>query len=240
MAKKVDIQEIEGRLWDSADELRANSSLKESEYSVPVLGLIFLKYADSRFSVADASLAGQGSGRRKVGKTDYQAQGVLYLPPAARFQALLDLPEGANIGQAINDAMKAIEDENEELRGVLPRTYNALSNSTLVTLIRNVNSILGDIDGDGFGKVYEYFEPFSGKIFDPACGSGGIVRAERSVRGGAPAPRHGPALDLRAGAGRGERQARSGTTAAIRSGLRGLTTAAISRCRASWGPVVMP
>jgi type I restriction enzyme M protein len=211
VVKKVDIQEIEGRLWDSADELRANSNLKESEYSVPVLGLIFLKYADSRFSAAEAGLAGQGSGRRKVGKTDYQAQGILYLPPTARFQTLLDLPEGANIGQAINDAMKEIEDENEELRGVLPRTYNALSNSTLVTLIRNVNSILGDIDGDGFGKVYEYFlgkfamaegrkggqfftptsvvrliveiiEPFSGKIFDPACGSGGMfVQSARFV-----------------------------------------------------------
>ena len=78
----------------------------------------------------------------------------MYLPPQARFQALLELPEGANAGQAINDAMKAIENENEELRGVLPRTYNALSNSTLVALLRNVNSILGDIAGDGFGKVY--------------------------------------------------------------------------------------
>lgn len=79
---------------DSADELRANSGLKESEYSIPVLGLIFLKYADSRFSQVEAELAGKGSGRRKVGKTDYQARGVMYLPPDAPFATLLELEEG--------------------------------------------------------------------------------------------------------------------------------------------------
>jgi type I restriction enzyme M protein len=176
-----------------------------------MLGLIFLKYADSRFSVIEAELAGQTSGRRRIGKEDYQARGVMYLPAAARFGHLLNLPEGANLGQAVNDAMKAIEDENEELRGVLPRTYTALTNATLATLIRNVNAILGDIDGDGFGKVYEYFlgkfamaegqkggqfftptplvrliveiiEPFKGRIFDPACGSGGMfVQSARFV-----------------------------------------------------------
>jgi type I restriction enzyme M protein len=199
----VDIENIEARLWDSADELRANSGLKESEYSVPVLGLIFLKFADTRFTVAEADLAGHGSGRRQIGKTDYQARGVMFLPKAARYKTLLELPEGANVGQAINDAMAAIEHENDELKGVLPRTYSALSNSTLVTLLRNVNALLGTIPGDAFGKVYEYFlgqfaaaegqrggqfftppsivelivqiiEPFSGKILDPACGSGGM------------------------------------------------------------------
>jgi type I restriction enzyme M protein len=207
----VDIHDIENRLWDSADELRANSGLKESEYSVPMLGLIFLKYADSRFAVAEAELGGSGTGRRRIGKADYQAKGVMFLPETARFGHLLNLPEGSNLGQAVNDAMKAIEDENEELRGVLPRTYNALTNATLATLIRNVNSILGDIDGDGFGKVYEYFlgkfamaegqkggqfftptsivkliveiiEPFKGRILDPACGSGGMfVQSARFV-----------------------------------------------------------
>jgi len=154
----VDIHDIENRLWDSADELRANSGLKESEYSVPMLGLIFLKYADNRFGAAAEELGATGTGRRQIGKADYQARGVMFLPEKSRFGHLLNLPEGSNLGQAVNDAMKAIEDENEELRGgVLPRTYNALTNATLATLIRNVNSILGDIDGDGFGKVYEYF-----------------------------------------------------------------------------------
>jgi len=207
----VDIQDIENRLWDSADELRANSGLKESEYSIPVLGLIFLKYADSRFSAVEAELESKGSGRRKVGKTDYQARSVMYLPPDARFATLLELEEGADLGQALNDAMAAVERENDDLRGVLPRTYKALSNATLTTLLRNVNSILGDIDGDAFGKVYEYFlgkfamaegqkggqfftptsivqliveiiEPFTGKIYDPACGSGGMfVQSARFV-----------------------------------------------------------
>src|SRR6266853_65693 len=77
--------EIEKRLWASADELRANSKLKSSEYSVPVLGLIFLRYADFKFAIAEKELAGKGSGRRAIGKEDYQAKGVMFLPPEARF-----------------------------------------------------------------------------------------------------------------------------------------------------------
>ncbi len=86
--------EIEKRLWDAADELRANSKLNASEYSVPVLGLIFLRYADHKFAHAAKELEGQSTRRRKVGKADYQARGVLYLPDEARFSALMNLPEG--------------------------------------------------------------------------------------------------------------------------------------------------
>src|ERR1700704_4033863 len=96
--------EIEKRLWASADELRANSKLKSSEYSVPVLGLIFLRYADHKFAIAEKELAGKGTGRRSIGKEDYQAKGVMFLPPQARFSKLLALPEGENIGKAINEA----------------------------------------------------------------------------------------------------------------------------------------
>ncbi len=109
--------EIEKRLWDAADELRANSKLKSSDYSVPVLGLIFLRYADHKFTIAQKELADKSTDRRPVGKTDYQARGVLYLPEASRFSKLLNLPEGADIGKAINEAMRAIEIENEELEG---------------------------------------------------------------------------------------------------------------------------
>ena len=121
------------------------------------------------------------------------------------------LKEGDNLGKAINDAMAAIEEENPALKGVLPRTYQSLSNDTLVSLLRSVNAILGNVEGDAFGKVYEYFlgkfavaegakggeyftptpivrliveiiEPFSGKILDPACGSGGMfVQSARFV-----------------------------------------------------------
>jgi type I restriction enzyme M protein len=84
--------EVEKRLWGAADELRANSKLKSSEYSVPVLGLIFLRYADQKFTEAEKNLTA-GSGRRKIGKTDYQAQGVPFIPKKARFATLLNLPE---------------------------------------------------------------------------------------------------------------------------------------------------
>jgi len=195
--------EIEKRLWEAADELRANSKLKSSEYSTPVLGLIFLRYADHKFTIAKQELEGKSTGRRTIGKADYQARGVLYLPEAARFSTLLNLPEGEDIGKAINDAMRAIEADNEELRGTLPKTYNHLENDTLFTLLKTFNSIAMDIEGDVFGKIYEYFlgkfamsegqkggefftptsvvkliveviEPFHGRIFDPACGSGGM------------------------------------------------------------------
>ena len=195
--------ELEKRLWEAADDLRANSKLKSAEYSVPVLGLIFLRYADHKFGEAEKKLAQQSTGRRKVGKTDYQAQGVLFIPENARFSHLLNLPEGTDVGKAINDAMKAIEAENEDLRDVLPKTYNALEKSLLITLLKNFSSIPMTIEGDAFGKIYEYFlgnfamsegqkggefftptsivkliveiiEPYHGRILDPACGSGGM------------------------------------------------------------------
>jgi hypothetical protein len=77
--------ELERRLWGAGDDLRANSKLKSAGYSIPVLGLIFLRYANHKFAEAEKKLAQSGSGRRKLGKTDYQAQGVLYLPEKARF-----------------------------------------------------------------------------------------------------------------------------------------------------------
>jgi len=202
---------IESRLWAAADELRANSKLKSSEYAVPVLGLVFLRYADHKFQAAAQELAGQGGGRRKVGPVDYQAKGVLYLPDAARFSTLIQLPEGTNIGAAINDAMRAIEAENPDLKDVLPKTYNHFDNALLKELLKAMNSIPTDIEGDAFGKIYEYFlgqfamsegqkggefftptpivqlivsiiEPFHGLLFDPATGSGGMfVQSGRFV-----------------------------------------------------------
>ena len=122
MANNTALTGLESRLWGAADELRANSKLKSFEYSVPVLGLIFLRYADFKFEQADKELKTHSAGtRRQISKIDYQAQGVMYMPDDARFSKLMDLPEGANIGQAINDVMRAIERENETLRDVLPK-----------------------------------------------------------------------------------------------------------------------
>jgi type I restriction enzyme M protein len=209
-----DISQLEKRLWESADQLRANSNLSASEYSNPVLGLIFLRYADHKFTVAQQQLEGQEHSKRRRGisKVQFQAEGVMYLPEEARFSHLLNLPEGENIGMKVNDAMRAVERENEELKDVLPKTYNRLENSTLVALLRNFAEIPMDVEGDVFGRIYEYFlgkfamsegqrggefftptsivklivevmEPYHGRILDPACGSGGMfVQSARFVQ----------------------------------------------------------
>ena len=152
---------IEKRLWEAAIALRANSKLSSSEYSVPVLGLIFLCYADFKFTQAEKVLAqAQDSRRRRsVGKLDYQARGVLYLPEQARFSYLLNLPEESDIGTAINEAMKAIGQENPELDGVLPRNYSRFDNDLLVSLLKRLNFTqdLDGLEGGVFGKIYEYF-----------------------------------------------------------------------------------
>ncbi len=198
--------EIEKRLWEAADELRANSKLRSSEYSTPVLGLVFLKWADFKFSIAEEQFkekVAKSKRKREIGKADYHAKGVMYLPDEARFSYLMNLPEKSDIGKAINDAMKAIEDDNEDLRGILPTTYHRFDNRVLLSLLRIFNSIPMDVEGDVFGKVYEYFlgkfamaegqkggefftptsivrliveiiEPYHGRIYDPACGSGGM------------------------------------------------------------------
>jgi type I restriction enzyme M protein len=106
--RTTDIYVVASHLWETADELRANSHLKAAEYAIPVLGLIFLKFADSRFTRTEPELAGKATGRRQIGKADYQAKGVLYLPEQARFSRLLQLKEGDNLGKAINDAMSLV------------------------------------------------------------------------------------------------------------------------------------
>ncbi|MBA2381723.1 MAG: SAM-dependent DNA methyltransferase [Chloroflexi bacterium] len=199
----VDLAQLEARLWDAADDLRANSGLKASEYGTPVLGLIFLRFADARFQAARESIEAKASARRTIGASDYHAQRVIYLTDAARFHHLLELPEGADLGKAVNDAMRAVEDHNPHLAGVLPKTYTAIDSATIASLLRHINSYTKDLEGDAFGLIYEYFlakfalsegqgagefftpasivrliveviEPFHGRIFDPACGSGGM------------------------------------------------------------------
>jgi type I restriction enzyme M protein len=195
----------EKRLWDVANDLRANSKLKASEYSTPVLGLIFLRHADFRFNKAKDKLEEKIPADSRIGisKLDFQAEGALYLPEEARYSYLLNLAEGENIGLAINDAMKAIEKENEDLRGTLPKVYTSIDDDLLIALLKAFSKIDVDEKGDVFGNIYEYFlgkfamsegrkggqfytpislvklivnviEPFHGYILDPACGSGGM------------------------------------------------------------------
>jgi type I restriction enzyme M protein len=198
-----DLEELENRLWDAADELRANSGLKASEYSAPVLGLIFLRFAEVKFESVHDEIEAKATARRKVDPSDYRARGVIYLAPAARFSALLDMPEGSDLGKAVNEAMRLVEEHNKDLVDILPRRYKMIENSTIASLLRYISSYTKDLEGDAFGLIYEYFlakfaaaegagagefftpmsivrliveviEPFHGRIFDPACGSGGM------------------------------------------------------------------
>ena len=115
---------IETRLRATADQLWANSGLRPADFSTPVLGLIFLRYAEKRFAEVEARIGPVGSGaRRQIGKADFQAEGVVFLPQRARISELQSLPEGDNIGRAINEAMQAIKDEDSDLAGVLPHSY---------------------------------------------------------------------------------------------------------------------
>ena len=149
------LAELERRLWAAADQLWANSPLRPSEYSGPVLGLIFLRFADNAFTKVEAELKGKATGRRAIGKLDYQAKGVMYPPDAARFSRLLNAPEGADAGKLLNEAMKAVERENEDLKDVLPKTYQRIDNSVLVELLKIMLGIPLDLPGDAFGKIYE-------------------------------------------------------------------------------------
>ena len=209
---------LEGQLWAAADELRANSGLTSAQYSQPVLGLVFLRFADAKFAARRAALEKRAPGRRGSRVEDpsaYNAEGVLYLPVEARFDHLLHFPEGGlkgqSLGKAVDEAMRAIEKSNTQLAGVLPRTYQSFNGRLLKELLKTFSTIPVDLEGDSFGRIYEYFlsefaaaegsmggefytpisivrllvevlEPFRGRILDPACGSGGMfVQSARFV-----------------------------------------------------------
>jgi type I restriction enzyme M protein len=206
---------LEKRLWDAADQFRANSGLKAQEYSGPILGLIFLRFAEVRFAEQRKKLEAAGSSSRRGSRVDepaaYHADNVLYLAPEARFDYLLTLPEAADIGAKVNAAMRDIEKHNPQLAGVLPKTYNLFTSSLLKDLLKKISEIPANLDFDAFGRIYEYFlgefamsegqgggefytpssivrllteviEPYHGRIFDPACGSGGMfVQSARFV-----------------------------------------------------------
>lgn len=160
-AKDTATTALEKRLWDAADQLRANSGLKPQEYSGPILGLIFLRFADARFAAQRARLEKAGASSRRGSRVDeptaYHAEGVLYLAPAARFDYLLKLPEAAGIGAQVNAAMREIEKHNPPLAGVLPKTYNLFTSTLLKELLKKVSEIPASVDFDAFGRIYEYF-----------------------------------------------------------------------------------
>jgi type I restriction enzyme M protein len=152
---------LEKRLWDAADQFRANSGLKAQEYSGPILGLIFLRFAEVRFAVLRSKLAGASASSRRGSRIDepaaYHAEGILYLAAEARFDYLLTLPEVADIGARVNAAMREIEKHNPQLAGVLPKTYNLFTSTLLKELLKKVSEIPATLDYDAFGRIYEYF-----------------------------------------------------------------------------------
>jgi type I restriction enzyme M protein len=208
------LKQLEADLWSAANNLRANSGLKSSAYSTPVLGIIFLKFADNNYRRHEAEIIAEyqklkGTRREKpISEIAIEKCGF-YLPDHARYDYLLNLPEEKNIAKALKEAMKAVEEYKTELGGVLPKDeYFALTRTEQTRnlpnqLLKTFSDIPTDTSGDLFGQIYEYFlsefaksegqkggefftprsvvrlmvemiEPHGGKVFDPACGSGGM------------------------------------------------------------------
>lgn len=208
MADKINIRKLESDLWESADLLRAGSKLTSSQYCMPVLALLFLRYAYSRFKMVEAELLknrpSRGGRVMPVEASDFAAKSALYLPREAQFDYLVNLSDDQPLGEAVNHAMTLVEEQSEQLTGILPKSYTMFSDELLRELLRIFNNkTLDEIGGDVIGRIYEYFlskfakavasddgvfftpkslvkmlvnvlEPEQGVMLDPACGSGGM------------------------------------------------------------------
>ncbi|MBK5912650.1 DNA methyltransferase [Rhodothalassium salexigens] len=157
------VGEIEKRLWSVADHLRANSNFASNEYFLPVMGLIFLRHAYSRFlRVRDEITAGlptRGGKTRELTKEDFSQRGSIFLKPEAQFDYLVSIPDGGDRAGAIIAAMESIEADYDTLDGALPKSeYQELGDDDLGQLLRTFNDpALEKADGDVFGRIYEYF-----------------------------------------------------------------------------------
>jgi len=163
MAQLENIEAIEKRLWGSADNLRANSNYASNEYFMPVMGLIFLRHAYSRYLAVkpeiESSLPSRGGVTRPLTKEDFSSKGAIFLQEKAQFDYLVNLTDADDRAQAVIDAMEAVEDDYETLKGVLPKSeYQELDNDVLGNLLRTFNDpALKKVTGDIFGRIYEYF-----------------------------------------------------------------------------------
>ena len=179
----ADIKKLERELWEAADELRANSKLTSQQYCMPVLGLIFLRYAWGRFKRADAQIEEDRAsitGRKPPKESaDYVAKGAMFLPEVARYDYLLNLADNEDIGKAVNSAMQEIARVNLSLKGVLPDTYTELGNNLLRGILRIFNNPALDVEGDDIiWRIYEYF---LGKFAPAVASDDGIFFTPKSL-----------------------------------------------------------
>ena len=220
MANQSSIKQLEEDLWASADTLRASSKLNSNQYCMPVLGLIFLKYAYGRFKKAEAELLKDRPKRNgvplPVTERDFQAKSALYLPREAQYDFLLNLPENiasanvtdeegrllSKLGDVVNYSMRLIEQQSEHLKGILPKTYNDFSNELLAKLLRIFNNDkLEDVGGDILGRIFEYF---TGKFAKSVADDDGAFFTPKSLVQmivNIIEPKHGTVLDPACGSG---------------------------------------
>lgn len=172
----VNIKKLEADLWESADLLRAESKLTSNQYCMPVLGLIFLRYAFSRYKLVEKEIQSNRPSRNgkvmPVSALDFKEKSAIYLPREAQFDYLVSLPENVadqglkslngdemnSLGEVVNNAMELIESQSKQLEGVLPKEYKMFSDSLLSQILRIFNNdALNVVDGDIIGRIYEYF-----------------------------------------------------------------------------------
>ena len=172
----TNIKKLEAELWESADLLRQGSKLTSSQYCMPVLALLFLRYAYSRFKMVEAEILqnrpSRGGRMMPVEPSDFEAKSALYLPREAQYDYLVNLPaniadaglktkDGQDInslGEAVNYAMQLVESQSEQLTGVLPKSYTMFADDLLSDLLRIFNNkTIDEVGGDVIGRIYEYF-----------------------------------------------------------------------------------
>ena len=170
------LKKLEADLWESADLLRADSKLTSNQYCMPVLGLLFLRYAYGRFKRVEAEILqnrpSRGGRVLPVEPSDFASKSALFLPKEAQFDYLVNLPANIasarlknahgqplnSLGEVVNNAMELVEAQSEKLKGVLPKTYTDFKDELLAELLRTFNNnALDDVGGDVMGRIYEYF-----------------------------------------------------------------------------------
>lgn len=170
------LKKLEADLWESADLLRAGSKLTSNQYCMPVLGLLFLRYAYSRFKKVEKEILKDRPVRHgrvmPVEASDFKEKSAIFLPQEAQYEYLVNLPANVkdqglignngqslnSLGEAVNNAMELVEAQSEQLSGVLPKEYTAFSDELLGELLRIFNNkAIDDVGGDVMGRIYEYF-----------------------------------------------------------------------------------